>query len=50
MVLTNLRKTLNINDECFKEKGSDYMIGTFLTEATPPAVTKITASGAMTDD
>ncbi|WP_339024237.1 hypothetical protein [Spiroplasma endosymbiont of Agriotes lineatus] len=44
MVLTNLRKTLNINDECFKKKGGDYVIGTFLTEA--PAVTKITASNA----
>ncbi|WP_342263612.1 hypothetical protein [Spiroplasma endosymbiont of Clivina fossor] len=46
VVLTNLRKTLNINDECFKKKGGDYMFGIFLTEA--PAVTKITASDAMT--
>ncbi|WP_342264396.1 hypothetical protein [Spiroplasma endosymbiont of Clivina fossor] len=33
VVLTNLRKTLNINDECFKKKGDDYMIETFLADA-----------------
>jgi hypothetical protein len=47
VVLTNLRKTLNINDECFKKKGGDYMFGTFLADA-PATVEKITASDAMT--
>ncbi|WP_342263800.1 hypothetical protein [Spiroplasma endosymbiont of Clivina fossor] len=47
VVLTNLRKTLNINDECFKEKGGDYMIGTFLADA-PATAEKITANDAMT--
>ncbi|WP_339025123.1 hypothetical protein [Spiroplasma endosymbiont of Agriotes lineatus] len=47
VVLTNLRKTLNINDECFKEKGGDYMIGTFLADALA-TVEKIIASDAMT--
>ncbi|WP_215825944.1 hypothetical protein [Spiroplasma endosymbiont of 'Nebria riversi'] len=45
VVLTNLRKTLNINDECFKKKGGDYMIGTFLADTTA-TVEKITARDA----
>ncbi|WP_342264157.1 hypothetical protein [Spiroplasma endosymbiont of Clivina fossor] len=47
VVLTNLRKTLNINDECFKKERGWLYDWNFLGQCTA-TVEKITASDAMT--